>query len=161
MNDQQFFNEIKQEADALMAQDRVLEAIPLLKQLGNWGDLDSQKALVQLYKEDLIEAKDAYSYARLAAFNQDPGSMVDFALMNRDGIGCSKDNEKAFYYLNKAAHMGYEEAYDLLAMMYLMGTGIERDINEAKKWNDQADQSKADVLRHQKMIDQMLKKIKN
>lgn len=161
MDYQPLFNEIKKEADALIAENRFLEAVPLLKQLGNWGDLESQKDLVQLYKEGLVDAKEAYGYARLAAFNQDPKSMVDFALMNRDGIGCAKNNEKAFYYLHKAANMGYEEAYDLLAMMYLMGTGITRDVNEAKKWNDRANKSNDEALRHQKMIAQMLKKIKN
>ena len=49
MAQEQLINDLKKEIEQLKNEGRVLEALPLMKQAANWGDLENQKELVDLY----------------------------------------------------------------------------------------------------------------
>lgn len=45
----------------------------------------------------------------------------------QQGIGVEKNEEMAFYYIEKAANLGHLLAIELLARYYLNGYGVEKD----------------------------------
>lgn len=55
-----------------------------------------------------------------------------------NGEGIDHDASKYFFYMNKAASGGYEEAYLPLARCYLNGLGTQEDRNMAFKWYQKA-----------------------
>ncbi|MBD5456851.1 MAG: sel1 repeat family protein [Lachnospiraceae bacterium] len=54
------------------------------------------------------------------------------------GNGIEKNVEVGIDYFKKSAKQGYYPAADFLAEIYLTGTEVEKDINKAKMYNDQA-----------------------
>ena len=55
------------------------------------------------------------------------------------GTGITKDNEKALYWYKEAARNGNINAMKELGSIYAEGDlGVQKDIQEAKRWNDMA-----------------------
>lgn len=103
--EQQILEETRREAHELLKQNKLSEAIPLIRQLAHWGDLPAQKELVDIFynykygHERILPA--AFEYVRLAALNQDPDSMVLLGNMLINGEGCKKDKKAGIYFLKK------------------------------------------------------------
>lgn len=158
--DEQIFEETRHEAEELMKQHRLQEAVPLIRQLAHWGDLRSQKELAKLLLEGEpgypANPHEAFEYVRLAALNGDAPSQLQLGRMFLEGLGTDKDLAKAFYFLDKAAQAGEKEAYDPLSLRYLMGQGVARDLEKAAYWNEKAAEAfpeDEDVARHGAMIE--------
>lgn len=145
--DQQILEETKQEAQNLISENRLSEALPLIRQLAHWGDLNSQKELIEIYYNHKYgferNLPAAFEYARLAAMNQDTDAMVLLAQLLMEGKGCRKDLQTALYFLNKAADAGNVHALDELSMIYLKGIDEPRDLSMASRLIEKA----ADLLR--------------
>lgn len=165
MAQQQLINDLKKEIRKLKNEGRVLEALPLMKQAANWGDLENQKELVDLYlSQEYLDKKEAYVYARLAALNLDLESMYILAQLSLDPAVKEVNREQAYYFMNKAALGDYPKAYDPLSMMYLMAQGTSRNLEQAKFWNEKAKKAGIDaetVLKHETMIQKMESKTRN
>lgn len=76
---------------------------------------------VRLYEEISYEKKDGASY-------YDLGRMYSREV----------SEEKAFEFYMKAAEMGYAPAYYAIAVAYLDGEGVERDLDKAFEWLQKA-----------------------
>lgn len=163
--DEKIIEETRREAKKLMDENRVQEALPLIRQLAHWGDTEAQKELIQVYWFGKFgmpkNPKAAFEYVRLSALNGDPESQYILADMFSKGEGTDKDAVKALYFMTKAAEAGESKAYDPLAVMYLMGWGTKRNIEQASYWNEkaaEADPENEDVWKHKKMIETWLKR---
>lgn len=51
-----------------------------------------------------------------------------------EGIGCTQDSEKAFYWTQRAAHHGDRDAQYNLGCFCEDGIGIEKNSEKAKSW---------------------------
>ncbi|MEY8379603.1 tetratricopeptide repeat protein [Ileibacterium valens] len=176
--EQQILEETRREADELLKQNKLSEAIPLIRQLAHWGDLPAQKELVDIFynykygHERILPA--AFEYVRLAALNQDPDSMVLLGKMLMNGEGCKKDKEAGIYFLKKAANQNHPEALDELAMIFLKGIDSARDVQKAKELNTMAlekikmkkdktahdEQIQKEIAKHHLMIEKYIDKNK-
>ncbi len=54
------------------------------------------------------------------------------------GIGVAKDDQEAFYWLDKAATQGYAGAQQKIGEKHLEGSGVPRDLVQAYMWFDLA-----------------------
>ncbi len=157
--DQDMIKNLRREAAEMLEKGNVNEAIPIIRQMAHWSDLDSQLLLVDMFAHGaygvIPNAKAAFEYLQVAALNQDPESQYELACTFRDGKGTDKNLEKAFYFMNKAANNGVKAAYDDLSTLYLMGWGTNRDLEQAEIWNKKAlvaDPDNDNAKRHQSMI---------
>ena len=55
-----------------------------------------------------------------------------------DGDGVEKDVEKGLIYLNRSASQGHSGSMIFLGDMYQYGQGVEKNLDEAKKWYERA-----------------------
>ena len=152
----------KREYTSLLNRRRILDAVPLIRQCAHWGDLDSQKLLVNMFLNQAYdmpyEPYTAFEYVRMAALNNDPESMMILGKMFRDAKGTKQDLDKAFYFLKKAAEAGEEDACDDLAGLYIMGFGTRRDLDAADKWLDAAEKAHPGdeiVRKHRRMVENL------
>lgn len=109
--DQEVMDELKEAIAQLLEKEEIHDALPMMKQAANWGDLESQKRLIDIFLHGkygiAFDPKNGFAYARLAAMNGDAQAMYEFARLNKEGIGCAKNMEQAFYFMNKAAAARY------------------------------------------------------
>ena len=165
--DQEVLHDLKAEISRLLESDQTADALPLLKQAANWGDLESQKTLMAMFWEKErgvgYDPKSGYEYARLGAMNGDPKAMYVVAMMNRDGVGCPKNMEQAFYFMKKAAQAEYPLAYDGLAMLYLNGKGVAKDPLAALDWIRKAKESldwTPALEKHARLVEKTVERMK-
>lgn len=163
--DQEVMDELKEAIAQLLEKEEIHDALPMMKQAANWGDLESQKQLIDIFLHGkygiVFDPKNGFAYARLAAMNGDAQAMYEFARLNKEGIGCAKNMEQAFYFMNKAAAARYPFAYDELAVMYVMGQGCQKDIEQARFWNLKALEQLGhtpEIDKHARMIKKALEK---
>lgn len=134
----QLIEQTKKEYEKLLLENKLASALPLIKQAAHWSDTDSQILAAQVYLHGQYghprSDKDGFEYARLAAMNEDPGSMYDLAMLYQNGAGMVHDLEKSKYWLEKAARYGYAPAMDALGMFYLQGRGVQRNVRLALDW---------------------------
>lgn len=142
--DPRIIEDLRQEYERLLKTD-VQAALPLVRQAAHWGDLPSQILAADLCKDDPELSR---QYTRLAALNGHAPSMVRLA----DWLESQNDAAAAFYFLKKAADAGYEPAFDKLSLCYLQGRGTKKDLQQARCWNEKADQSDPTVIRHRRLI---------
>lgn len=140
--DLQIMDETRKEAEKLIGMKRISEALPLIRQLAHWGDLQAQQELIDVYYNHKYGVERnlpaAYEYARLAALNQDVHAMTLLGKLLLNGEGCRKDPDTALYFLGKAADQDDPEAIDEMAMVCLKGLAGPRDLEKARQLNHQA-----------------------
>ncbi len=165
--DRKVMSELKKAIDDLLSKNRIDDAVPMMKQAANWGDLESQRQLMDIYLHEkygyVYDPKLGYAYARLCAMNEDPEGMYELAKLNRDGLGCTKNEEQAFYFMKKASLCEYAFAYDELAMMLFSGKGTEKNLEQAQYWNLKALEQLGKtptIEKHKRMIEMALEKAK-
>lgn len=156
----ELIEQTRKEIAALMDAGRILDAVPLIRQCAHWGDLPSQRLLIDMFLHQAYgmpyEPAAAFEYVRMAALNGDPEAMLELAEMSRDGTGTAQDDERAFYFMQKAAKSGEKRAYDPLAAMLLMGKGTHRNLEEAEQWLMKARQAypeDSSVQKHWKLLE--------
>lgn len=64
----------------------------------------------------------------------DVNAQFELAWLYTNGLGTTKDLEKAALYFTKAAEGGHVEAQNKLGQLYLYGQGVTQDRTEAVKW---------------------------
>lgn len=64
--------------------------------------------------------------------------MFELYAMNTQGLGCEVDEEKAFYWCQKAAAEGDTRAMCNLGGFYATGRYVPKDINTSLKWYKEA-----------------------
>lgn len=160
----QLLQQLKQEIQQLLDQHNLAEAMPLIRQAANWGDLDAQILAKNIFLHGLyhhpITHHAAAEYALVAAMNGDVESMFDLAWLYQNGKGVVHDSKKALYWLKKAANCHDPRAMDAYGMLYMQGRIVDKDPYQAKQWFEAAyaldlqDQ----YAKHIKMADLLIKK---
>ena len=96
---------------------------------------DEPHALYQLglyYAEKADLAKSIQYYQRAAELNYGD-ALLELSYIYGEGIGVEQDDDKALFFLKKAAESGNQEVLDELAAMALSGEG-NMDAKEAEYW---------------------------
>lgn len=161
----ELIEQTKKEISSLLEENRILDAVPLIRQCAHWGDLSSQRLLIDMFLHQTYgmpyEPAAAFEYVRMAALNGDPEAMLELAEMSRDGTGTVQDDERAFYFMKKAAQSGEKRAFDPLAAMLLMGKGTPRNLEEAGQWLARAQAAYPEddsVRKHWKILEGLRKR---
>lgn len=110
------------------------ELVDCITEAAEYGDVDSQKYLMELYQfgSRCIEANDekvAY-WAERAAENGDRDAMYEIANMYLYGKGDNRNPEKSFYWLEKSAELGNHNSAYLLGKQYYS----QKQYKKAVKW---------------------------
>ena len=72
------------------------------------------------------------------AQKEDAASQAGIGFMFHRGMGVAIDNQKAAYWLRKAAEHGQPEGQFMLGSLYFYGTGVEKSYVQAYAWCDLA-----------------------
>jgi uncharacterized protein len=64
----------------------------------------------------------------------DAPAEYDLGVMYEEGIGVTKDAERAVAFYRKAADQDYAEAQELLGIKYANGLGVPKDMSQAVNW---------------------------
>ena len=72
------------------------------------------------------------------AQGEDPASQAGIGFMYHRGLGVATDNQKAAYWLRKAAEHGQPEGQMMLGTLYFYGSGVEKSYVKAYAWCDLA-----------------------
>jgi TPR repeat protein len=64
--------------------------------------------------------------------------MVEFAVLQFNGVGVSRDRVAAAQWFRKAAVKGNAVAQNRLAHILAQGLGVEADLAEAREWRDKS-----------------------
>jgi TPR repeat protein len=123
-----------QNANEAQGRDDFMVAMPLLKKAADEGYAPAQS----LYGEMLDAAEsneEAVSYFIKAAEQGDARGQLGLAKMYGAGKGVKLDNEKAAYWLTKAAEQDYFEALKVIVNAYNTGAyGFKVDPEQEKAW---------------------------
>jgi len=112
-------------------------AIVRLEAEAQAGDLPSQVALAQVYRDGIGVAADperAFAWARRAAEAGSAGAQFGLGAMYEWGKGTAADPAQAAAWYRKAAAQGVAGAANSLGALYLQGSGVERDPSMAVAW---------------------------
>jgi hypothetical protein len=88
------------------------------------GSRDAKAYLEMALQEGWLGKKDlrkAFAYTSELAGSEDPGAIFDLASKFAEGIGCIKNERKAFELYQKAAELGSHEAAMMLSMVFQSG----------------------------------------
>ena len=96
---------------------------------------DDPYALYQLglYYSEANDLAKAIKYYQRAAELNNADALLELSYIYGEGIGVEQDDDKALFFLNKAAESGNQEVLDELAAMALSGEG-NMDAKEAEYW---------------------------
>jgi TPR repeat protein len=72
------------------------------------------------------------------AQREDAASQAGIGFMYHRGMGMPADNQKAAYWLRRAAEHGQPEGQLMLGSLYFYGAGVEKDYFKAYAWCDLA-----------------------
>jgi len=72
------------------------------------------------------------------AQKEDAAAQAGIGFMYHRGMGVVTDNDKAAYWLRKAAEHGQPEGQFMLGSLYFYGTGVEKSYVQAYAWCDLA-----------------------
>jgi len=72
------------------------------------------------------------------AEGEDAAAQAGIGFMYHRGMGVAVDNQKAAYWLRKAAEHGQPEGQMMLGSLYFYGKGVEKDYIKAYAWCDLA-----------------------
>ena len=117
------------------------DRIEIYKKQAEQGDYKAQYKLGEKYykgfelKRDLDEADRLFtsSYRTCSMRGDDPEALYYIFLMNFNGYGIPKNNERAFDFCKKSAELGCDDAKFQLAIMYFNGYGVKQNYLEAIK----------------------------
>ena len=112
------------------------EAIRLFEEAAEAGHLDSIYRLGQMFynKKTSSSCKRAAKYFGTASDRDHAASIRALAHLHYYGLGVEKDLEKGFNLLNRAARNGDPVAQWDLAMMFLSGESVKKNIQQAIYW---------------------------
>lgn len=156
--------QLKQEYKQLLENQNLAEAMPLIRQAANWGDVDAQILAKNIFLHGWyhhpITHHAALEYALVAAMNGDTASMYDLAWLYQNGHGIEHNVQKALYWLDKAANRDEPRAMDAYGMLYLQGRVVKKDPLQAKHWFEAAYALDANeqYAKHIKMANLMIAK---
>ena len=96
---------------------------------------DEPYALYQLglYYSEANDLAKALKYYQRAAELNNADALLELYYIYGEGVGVEQDDDKALFYLKKAAESGNQEVFDELAAMALSGQG-NMDAKEAEYW---------------------------
>ena len=90
------------------------------------------------YGLNCSDPKEKLSYLTSSLEQGYLGSYYELGKIYYDGNIVNKDYKKAFYYFKKGAELGSDICRPYVALCYLNGHGVKKDIDEAKKWYKKA-----------------------
>ena len=112
-----------------------------IDEANKWANLYAirESKLIEQTLADIYYRKNEFTTDRRLAFNiylecANKGiieSMVEVALMYRDGIGTEYNTSKAAWWFQKASDLNHDGAMFELGNMYLKGNGVERNIEKS------------------------------
>jgi TPR repeat protein len=83
-------------------------------------------------------AKELYKISQLATRGH-PRAMYEFGTMYmKEGMWVVQSDEAGFDWWLKSANLGYAPAQFSIGVSYIGGIGVNKDLNEAKKWLEKA-----------------------
>ncbi|MGP0171018.1 tetratricopeptide repeat protein [Pseudomonas sp. NCHU5208] len=81
---------------------------------------------------DLGDVSGEVELLSVAGSRGNPQAFYELARIHLNGEGVSKSPEAAVAYLNQAMGMGHDESTRVLGWLYVMGTGVARDLEYGK-----------------------------
>ncbi len=127
------------------------KAIDYLSKLGEGNNLDAQKLLINIYKDNkgiVPDAKQEMYWRMKAADNGDIESQLKLATAYRNGIGVKKNKKLAFEMLSRAAYNGNEDAIYQVVICYATGYGVKKDLDYSVIWAKKLSQKKMFEVAH-------------
>lgn len=114
-----------------------------LKQLTKKADKGDVESMVKLYKYHLEDEHGDSTlivhYLQRAADAGDAEAQTSLGACFQEGfLGLQRDEQKGFYYIQKAAAQGYDMAIYNLGLDYLYGIGVAKDLDKALSYFKQA-----------------------
>lgn len=112
-------------------------AVEFLTQLGEENNVNAQKLLRTIYKENNGVAPDIKKemyWASKAAENGDIDSQVSLAYAYQNGIGVKKNKKLSFAMYEKAAEQGNQKAIKEMIYRYANGNGVKKEVAYSVIW---------------------------
>lgn len=107
--------ELLKQALSLTAQNNYTEALPILEQAANLGNVEAMCTLGELYAEG--NAQKSYEYYAEAAQKGFPKAQYKLGMCFLGGKGILTDAQQAQQWIEKSAQNGYTEALEVLKRM--------------------------------------------
>lgn len=118
------------------------KALGFFKRAATLDDPDAAYSLALLYKSGRGVAKDEKEAAKwLRRAVDDHGhvaAMVELAIMEFNGVGVARNQTDAVALLRRAAQNGNAVAQNRLARLLAAGVGVEKNLQDAARWNELA-----------------------
>lgn len=105
--------------------------------LNAWGSLIANRAMsdrTMLPEVRELTFKRSFDYFRRAANMDDANGLFNLGTCYKRGLGCEKDEVKAFACFKRAANMGHPEALNNLAGCYRDGVSVAVDLGAATRY---------------------------
>lgn len=103
--------------------------------------VESRDMLGDIYASSprVLDYKKAFEHRSIAAHLGCTEAQSAIAYMYSDGEGVAKDDQKAFFWMEKAARQGHHPCNQRrLGLMFEHGIGVERNLEKAAFWYQQA-----------------------
>ena len=129
--------ELYTSAKALLASEKISEAVFNFERAGNSGHVKSQTELGNLYRKNAQVEQD---YSKSLAWFRKAADQGDLLAQNAvgefylNGLGVSEDHPAALSWFQKAANKNYPGAQFNIGIMYLNGRGVAKSEQEAAHW---------------------------
>ena len=108
---------------------------PVFKSLAEKGYTDAEwHYSLCLLDEDSTRHAEAVAWLQKAVDKNHPKALNTLGWCYREGVGLSRDFQKAFEYFKRSAMLGWKTGANNMARAYKKGQGCTQDISEAEKW---------------------------
>ena len=111
----------------------LLSILTLIISIGVKADLDKAIAYAEAGEKD--KAHKELLFIAETAQTGHPKALFEFGVMYKtEGLWIVKSDESAFENWLASAELGYAPAQFAVGSAYIIGSGIEKDLSEAKRW---------------------------
>ena len=111
----------------------LLSILTLIISIGVKADLDKAIAYAEAGEKD--KAHKELLFIAETAQTGHPKALYEFGVMYKtEGLWVVQSDESAFENWLASAELGYAPAQFAVGAAYIIGSGIEKDLSEAKKW---------------------------
>ena len=111
----------------------LLSILTLIISIGVKADLDKAIAYAEAGEKD--KAHKELLFIAETAQTGHPKALYEFGVMYKtEGLWVVQSDESAFENWSASAELGYSPAQFAVGTAYIIGSGIEKDLSEAKRW---------------------------
>ena len=111
----------------------LLSILTLIISIGVKADLD--KAIAYAESDEKDKAYEELLFIVEQAYQGHPKALYEFGVMYKtEGLWVVQSDESAFENWSASAELGYAPAQFAVGSAYIIGSGIEKDLSQAKRW---------------------------